>query len=125
MIEAGQISGRLYLRITVSEQNKGGRQPVAEHSRKMALTDADLSAIVEKMREEYHPCRYDISPEDMRANYEFVKAFRDGAIETRRTFRTMMIRMIVWGSIAGFIALLEVKFRWFRPLMRFLTGAPG
>ena len=99
---------------------------MTEH-RKMVLTEADIKAIVEEMKDQYltHGCRYDIAPEDMRDLMAFVKAFRDGAIETRSVFRTMMIRMFVWGAIAGFIALLEVKFRWFRPLLRAITGTPG
>jgi len=97
------------------------------HSRKMVLTREDITAIVDeiKAQEVVTHCRYDITPEDMRANYEFVKAFRDGAIETRSVFRMMMIRMFVWGAIAGFLALLEVKFRWIRPLLRFITGTGG
>jgi hypothetical protein len=91
----------------------------------MVLTEADLAAIADKVSQNGFHCRYDIDPEDMRANYEFVKAFRDGAIETRSMFRSAAIRMIVWGSIAGAIALLEVKFRWIRPLLRFVTGSPG
>jgi hypothetical protein len=61
----------------------------------------------------------------MDALLDFVRSFRDGAIETRSAFKAAAIRMIVWGSIAGFIALLEVKFRWVRPLLRFITGTPG
>lgn len=99
--------------------------PPTDHPHKMVLTEADINAIVDRMREDFHPCRYDISPEDMQANYLFVKTFRDGAIDTRKLFRTMFLRMIVWGTIAGIIALLEVKFRWFRPLLRTITGVPG
>jgi hypothetical protein len=86
----------------------------------MVLTDADIEAIASR-----HVCRYDIEPKDMDALLDFVRAFRDGAIETRAAFKAAAIRMIVWGSIAGFIALLEVKFRWIRPLLRFITGSPG
>lgn len=90
----------------------------------MVLTEDDIVAIA-RIVEERHVCRYDIAPEDMRELMAFVRSFHEGAIETRRTFRTMFIRMIVWGSIAGFIALLEAKFRWMRPLLRWITGAGG
>lgn len=92
--------------------------------RKMVLTEADVAAIALEVKK-HHVCRYDIDPKDMNSLLDFVRSFQEGAIETRRTFRTAAIRMFVWGSIAGAIALLEVKFRWFRPLLRFLTGAPG
>ena len=92
--------------------------------RKMVLTDADIEAIAVSLKAR-HVCRYDIEPKDMDALLDFVRSFRDGAIETRSAFRAAAIRMIVWGSIAGFIALLEVKFRWVRPLLRFITGTPG
>ncbi len=97
------------------------RREEYKNKRKMVLTDDDVAAIA-KIIESRHVCRYDVDPDDMRANYEFVKAFRDGAIETRRTFRTMMIRMFVWGTIAWFLALLESKFKWVRPLLRYVTG---
>ena len=91
--------------------------------RKMVLTDADVAAIAVEVKK-HHVCRYDIEPKDMASLLDFVRSFQEGAIETRRTFRTAAIRMIVWGAIAGFIALLEVKFRWIRPLLRFITGVP-
>lgn len=92
--------------------------------RKKVLTDADIAAIAEEMKK-HHVCRYDVAPEDMHKLMGFVRAFYDGAIDTRRTFRSMLIRMIVWGSVAGLIALLEVKFRWMRPLLKFITGTPA
>jgi hypothetical protein len=90
----------------------------------MTLTDEDIRTIADIV-ESRHSCRYSIEPERMEKLMGFVEAFYSGAIETRAVFRTMVIRMIVWGSIAGFIALLEVKFRWVRPLLRFITGSPG
>jgi len=95
-----------------------------ESTRKMTLTDEDIKTIA-AIVESRHQCRYDIEPERMEKLMGFIDAFYNGAIDTRRLFRMMVIRMIVWGSIAGIIALLEVKFRWFRPLLRFITGTPG
>ena len=92
--------------------------------RKMMLTEDDITAIA-KVVEGRHVCRYDIAPQDMQDLMAFVRAFRNGAIDTRKAFRAAAIRMIVWGSIAGFVALLEEKFRWMRLLMRWITGAPG
>ena len=92
--------------------------------RKMVLTEADIEAIAISLKDR-HVCRYNIEPKDMDALLDFVRSFRDGAIETRSAFKSAAIRMIVWGTIAGLIALLEVKFRWVRPLLRFITGSPG
>ena len=92
--------------------------------RKMVLTEDDISAIA-RIVEERHACRYNIEPAQMTKLMGFVESFYDGAIETRKTFRTMVIRMVVWGAIAGFIALLEVRFRWIRPLLKFLSGGQG
>ncbi len=89
--------------------------------RRMVLTEEDVTTIA-RIVEERHVCRYDIDPEDMVNLLDFVRSFRDGAIDTRKAFRSAAIRMIVWGSIASAIALLEVKFRWIRPLLKFVGG---
>ncbi len=94
--------------------------------RKMVLTESDVTAIVEQMRTKglIHECRYDVSPEDMHKLMEFVRSFYEGAIETRRTFRTMVIRMMIWGAIAGILGLMAERFGWLQPFARLLTGAP-
>lgn len=92
--------------------------------RRMILTEADIHAIAAEV-ESRHVCQYNVSPQDMNDLMAFVRSFRDTAIETRKTFKTAAIRMLVWGSIFGAISLLEVKFQWMRPLLRFITGSPG
>lgn len=90
----------------------------------MVLTKGDIHAIA-RIVGEHHVCRYNVPPADMSDLMGFVRQVRDARDETQRTFRTAVIRIIVYGSIAGFIALLEIKFRWVRPLLRWITGAPG
>jgi hypothetical protein len=92
----------------------------------MGLTDADVKSLVAEMKAQgfHQVCRYDIDPADMRHLMEFVRTFYDGAIETRKTFRTMLIRMVVWGAIAGFIGLLANRFGWLKPIGRLLAGGP-
>ena len=92
--------------------------------RRMVLTDADITAISEQV-ERLHVCRYDVEPKDFGDLMDFVRSVRDARDETRRTFRTAVIKILVYGGIVGFIALLEVKFRWIRPLLRFVTGMPS
>jgi hypothetical protein len=93
------------------------------NKRKQVLTEDDVLSFVSKMKEEglVHACRYDITPEDMRDLMAFVRTFRDASIETRKTFQTMVIRLLVWGFIAGAIGLLASRFGWFRAVARILT----
>ncbi len=94
--------------------------------RKMVLTPEDIKATVTEMREQglNHICRYDIAPEDMHHLMAFVRTFYEGAIETRRTFKTMLIRMFEWGTIAGFIGLLSNKLGWVKSLLKFFSSSP-
>lgn len=94
--------------------------------RQMVLTEADVKAIVTEMREQglSHVCRYDITPEDMNDLMAFVRSFREASVETRKTFRTAAIRLIVWGSILGVVTLLSSRFGWLKPVVRFLTSTP-
>lgn len=91
--------------------------------RKMILTPEDIRAIVDEIEQRRipHSCRYDIEPDDLRDLMAFVRSFRNASIETRKTFQTMVIRMLVWGFIAGVIGLLASRFGWFRAVARILT----
>ena len=87
--------------------------------RKMVLTEADVAAIVALMKKQglIHECRYDIPPEKLEKLVGFVEAFYDTAIETRRTFRTMAIRMIVWGGIVAFLLWIADRVGFLKPVV--------
>lgn len=90
----------------------------------MVLTDNDIDAIA-GIIESRHVCRYDIPPEDMKELMAFVRVFHQGAVETRGAIRSFVIRKVIpWAVVVGVVSLLEAKFRWIRPFLRFLTGAP-
>lgn len=92
--------------------------------RQMVLTEADILAISAQV-ERLHVCRYDLEPKDFDDLMDFVRGVRDARDETRKVFRTAIIRILVYGTVFGTLTLLEVRFQWIRPILRLLTGTPG
>jgi hypothetical protein len=94
--------------------------------RKMVLTEADIKALVAEMKRQglFHTqCRYNIDPEKMEKLLGFVEAFYDTSVETRRTFRTMAIRLIVWSALVAFLLWLADRVGFLRPVIeRVLKG---
>ena len=109
---------------TRSEYDGPERRDNYHPKRKMVLTDEDVAAIA-KVVENRHVCRYDIPPDDMKELMAFVKVFHQGAVETRGAIRSFIIRKVIpWAFVVGVLSLLEAKFRWMRPLLRYVVGMP-
>jgi hypothetical protein len=68
--------------------------------RKMILREDDL-AIIAKIVEEKHHCRYDIEPDDMRALLDFVRVFQRGAMDIKGATRTLLIKKVIPRVILG------------------------
>jgi hypothetical protein len=90
----------------------------------MVLTEADIAAVAAQVAN-MHVCRYNVDPKDFDDLMDFVRGVRDARDETRKVFRTAIIRMLVYGLIFGTLTLLEVRFQWIRPILKMLTGTPG
>jgi len=73
---------------------------VAEHSRKMVLTEADIDAIA-VIVESRHVCRYDIEPDDMKALLSFVRVFQRGAMDIKGATRSLFIKKVIPRLIIG------------------------
>jgi len=86
--------------------------------RKMILQEDDIN-IIAKIVEEKHVCRYDIEPGDMKALLDFVKVFRDGAIETKSAIRTFIIKKVIPRAVVvGVLTALADYLGFLRPLLR-------
>lgn len=94
----------------------GPERRVAQR-RKMVLTRADIMAISAEVSS-HHVCRYDIPPEDMKALLDFVRMFRDGAIETGRATRSFIIKKVIPKMVvAALLAFIADLFGVLRPLV--------
>jgi hypothetical protein len=94
--------------------------------RKMVLTRGDILAIAAEMKK-HHVCRYDIPPADMKALLDFVRMFRDGAVETGRATRSFIIKKVMPKMIvAALLAFIADMFGVLRPLVNgFLRAFRG
>jgi len=92
--------------------------------RKKILTESDIHAIVNEIEQRriLHICRYDVEPEHMEKLLKFVDTFYEGAVETRKAFKATVIKVVVWGSIAAVLIWLGERFKWLKPILRFLNG---
>jgi hypothetical protein len=66
----------------------------------MILREDDI-AIIAKIVEEKHICRYDIEPEDMKDLLAFVRVFQRGAMDIKGATRSLLIKKVIPRVIIG------------------------
>jgi len=92
-----------------------------QQTRKMVLTTDDMTAIA-AIVSEHHVCRYDVEPEEMRDIVKFVRDVKDNVEDYRKGVRKTVIRLAAIGTVMWVIYVLEVKFPFLRPLLKYLKG---
>jgi hypothetical protein len=85
--------------------------------RKMSLQEDDI-AIIAKIVEEKHQCRYDIEPEDMKNLLAFVRVFQQGAMDIKGATRSLLIKKVIPRVILGtLLTILADYLGLLRPIL--------